>query len=113
MEDFETKLKKLPLAKPSREVRDRIFASEPGGLRIFSLLGRRIPLGWAAVLAIVTGLAGMSVSQLLRPAVEKTVVLQTYVIKAPSEQNPLDFTEASTEFMPGELTVKVKPAEEI
>ena len=116
MEDFELQLRKIPLAKPSREVKERIFASEPGGLRIFSFLGRRIPLGWAAVLAIVTGLAGMSVSQWLRPVAEKTVIVQNYqnyLIKAPSDLNPFDFTEASTEFMPGSLTVKVREPEEI
>jgi len=115
MEDFELQLKKIPLAKPSREVKERIFASEPGRPRVFWFLSRRIPLGWAAVLAIVTGLAGMSVSQWLRPAaVEKTVIVQNYqLIKAPSDQNPFDFTEASTEFMPGKLTVKVREPEEI
>jgi hypothetical protein len=115
MEDFELQLKKIPLAKPSGGVKERIFASEPGGLRIVGMFRRRIPLGWAALFAVLTGVAGMSVSQWLRPAATtaKTVVVQNYIIKAPTEQNPFDFTKASTEFMSGELSVRVKPPEEI
>ncbi|MHC4665578.1 MAG: hypothetical protein ACYS9T_06425 [Planctomycetota bacterium] len=115
MEDFELRLKRISLAKPPGDMKDKIFASEPGGPKILAVFRHRIPLGWAAAFAILTGLAGMSLSQLLRPAAlpGKAVVMQTYIIKAPSEQNPFDFTEASTEFMPGELTVKVREPEEI
>jgi hypothetical protein len=115
MEDFELQLKRIPLAKPSGNLKERIFASEPSGSRIVAIFHRRVPLGWAAVFALLTGLAGMSLSQWLRPEAlpGKAVVVQNYIIKAPSEQNPFDFTEAGTEFMSGELSVKVNPPEEI
>jgi len=113
MDDFELRLKKLPLAKPSSDMKRRIFGGEPSGPGIISIFRRRIPLGWAALIALFAGLMGMYISPWLRPAPlpAKAVIVQ--IIKAPSERNPFDFTEATAEFMPGELTVKVKAPEEI
>ncbi|MHC4060999.1 MAG: hypothetical protein ACYSUC_07425 [Planctomycetota bacterium] len=115
MEDFELRLKRIPLVKPPGDMKEKIFASEPGRPRILGVFRHRIPLGWAAMFAILTGLAGMSLSQWLRPAAVpgKAVVMQTYILEAPSERNPFDFTETGTDFMSGELSVKVKPPEEI
>jgi hypothetical protein len=116
MDDFELRLKRIPLAKPPGDMKDRIFASEPGGPGVLAVFRRRIPLGWAALFAVLTGLAGMSLSQWLRPPAslpEQPVVVQNYIIRAPSERNPFDFTEAAVEFLPGKLDVTVKPAEEI
>jgi len=115
MEDFELQLKKVPLAKPPGNLKERIFASEPGRPRIIAVFRRRVPLGWAALFAVLTGLAGMSASQWVRSAAppEKTVIVQSYIIKAPSEQNPFDFSEPAADFLPGELSVKVEPAKEI
>ncbi|MHC4154657.1 MAG: hypothetical protein ACYST6_07015 [Planctomycetota bacterium] len=67
MDDFELRLKRIPLAKPPGDMKDRIFASEPGGPGVFAVFRRRVPLGWAAMFAVLTGLAGMSLSQWLRP----------------------------------------------
>lgn len=115
MEDFELRLKRIPLVRPPSDMKRKIFGTGPSGPRILAVFRHRIPLGWAAAFAILTGLAGMSLSQWLKPAAVpgKAVVVQNYIIKAPSEQNPFDFTEASTEFMPGKLTVKVREPEEI
>ena len=115
MDDFELRLKRIPLAKPPGDMKERIFASEPGGPRVLAIFRSRVPLGWAAMFAVLTGLAGMSLSQWLRPAAVpgKPVVVQNYIIRAPSERNPFDFTEAAVEFLPGELDVTVKPPEEI
>ena len=110
MDDFELRLKRVRVSRPSGELKKRIFGERSG---IISIFRRRIPLGWAALIALFAGLMGMYISPWLRPAPlpAKAVIVQ--IIKAPSERNPFDFTEATAEFMPGELTVKVKAPEEI
>lgn len=114
MDDFELRLKRIPLAQPPGDMKARIFGSEPSGRRIMAYFGRRIPLSWAAVLALLTGLAGIWLSQWLRgPMPLPSKVVSVQIIKAPSERNLFDFTEPAADFLPGELTVKVKPPEEI
>ncbi|MHC4620613.1 MAG: hypothetical protein ACYTEQ_22935 [Planctomycetota bacterium] len=113
MEDLELRLRTIPLAKPPRDMKKRIFGTEPSGPRIFAIFRRRIPLGWAAALALFAGLTGTYVSPWLRPAPPPAKAVIVQIIKAPSERNPFDFTEAATEFMQGELDVTVKPPEEI
>jgi len=114
MDTFESRLKRLSLAKPSDELRNRIFATSHGRPGLNHIAGIHIPLSWAAVIALITGLVGMNLAQLLRPPLPATQEPGTvYIIQAPSEQNPFDFTETSAQFMPGELTVKVEPPQEI
>jgi hypothetical protein len=114
MDDFELRLKRIPLAKPPGDMKDRIFASEPGGPRVLAIFRRRVPLGWAAMFAVLTGLAGMSLSQWLRPPAslpEQPVIVQ--IIKAPSERNPFNFAEPAADWLGGELTGRVLAPEEI
>jgi hypothetical protein len=113
MDDFELQLKRVALAKPPGDMKERIFGAEPSGPRIIGVFRRRIPLGWAAALALFAGSAGTYVSPWLRPAPPPAKAVIVQIIKAPSERNPFDFTEAATEFMQGELDVTVKPPEEI
>jgi len=114
MDDFEIRLKRIPLAKPPRGMKKRIFDGKPSGLSIGAVLRRRVPLGWAALFAMATGLAGMSLAPWLRPGVPlpaKVVTLQ--IVKSPSEHNLFDFTDTAGEFLPGDLRVTVKPPEEM
>ena len=54
MDDFELRLKRIRLAKPPGDMKERIFASEPEGPRILAIFRRRVPLGWAALFAVLT-----------------------------------------------------------
>lgn len=123
MDDFEARLKRLPLAKPSEDMRRRIFEDKPGPLVFWQrqkrrwfvgLFRRRIPVGWAAVFALAAGIAGMFGSQMWG---EETVPLQPVVhvqiIRSPSDRNLFDFTVPAEDFMPGELIVEVQAPKEI
>ena len=113
MDDFESRLKRIPPAKPSDKLRNRIFATPPARARLTHIFNMPIRLGWAAVIALIAGLVGMNVSHLLTPPPAPRGPGTVYIIQAPSERNPFDFTETSAQFMPGELTVTVKPPQEI
>jgi len=113
MDDFELQLKRIPLAKPPGNLRERIFASEAGGPRILAILRRRVPLGWAAVFALLTGLGGMYLSHWLRPAQLPSTAVIVQIIKSPSERNPFNFTEPAADWLPGEFTGRVLAPEEI
>ena len=124
MDDFEARLKRLPLAKPSEGMRRRIFEDEPGHLVFWrrqkrewfvGLFRRRIPVGWAAAFALAAGIAGMSGSQMWggRAPVPLQPVVHVQIMKSPSDRNLFDFTVPAEDFMPGELTVKVQAPKEI
>ena len=117
MEDFEKQLKSVTLAGPGRDLRGRIFSQEPERVRITDFLSRRIPVGWAAVLAISAGLFGMYMSDYLEmKSMEPRVMNVTnFIITDTSKENFLDFTsdDGIDEFMQGELTVSVDKPEEI
>jgi hypothetical protein len=111
MDDFELQLKGIRLAQPSGDLKRRVFGR---GGRVVELFRWRMPLGWAAVLALFAGLLGMYLSQWLRgpePASSRMVYVQ--IIEAPSERNLFDFTEVGSGFMPGDMDVRVKTPEEI
>ena len=114
MDAFENELKRVSLARPSGELRGRIFADGPQRSWFANVFSVRIPLGWAAAFALITGLAGMNVAQWggggPAPSHRPEAV---YIIQAPSEGNPFDFTESVADFMPGKLTVKVDVPKEI
>jgi hypothetical protein len=112
MDDFESRLKRIPPAKPSDKLRNRIFATPPARAKLTHIFNVPIRLGWAAVIALIAGLVGMNVSQLLTPPAAQQPGT-VYIIRASSERNPFDFTETSAQFMPGELTVTVEPPQEI
>jgi len=114
MDDFELRLKSIALAKPSESMRTRIFGDGPVRLWFAGVFRRRIRLGWAAAFALMTGLAGMSVSQFWsKPASAPPNVLNVQIIRASSSRNPFDFSEPAAEFMPGDITVTVETPKEI
>jgi hypothetical protein len=115
MDDFEAQLKTLPLARPSEDMRRRIFGDKPGGWWFVGVFRRRIPLGWAALFALFAGIAGMFGSQYWKtapaPPLQRAVHVQ--IIKAASDRNIFDFTEPAADFMQGDLTGRIEPPKEI
>ncbi|MHC4212480.1 MAG: hypothetical protein ACYSWP_03800 [Planctomycetota bacterium] len=108
MDNFEKQLKSVALAGPGRDLRDRIFSQQTDRIRFTDFLTRRIPVGWAAVLAISAGLFGMYMSDYLQmKSMEPRVVnVKNFIITNRSQENPFDFTsdDGMGEFMRGELT---------
>jgi hypothetical protein len=117
MDNFEKQLKSVALAGPDRELRGRIFSQEPQRIRFTDFISSRIPVGWAAVLAITAGLFGMYMSDYLKgkSMAPRVVNVKNFIITNTSEDNFLDFTsyDGTDEFMRGELTVSVEDPEEI
>jgi len=115
MDNFERKLKSLPLARPSRGLKNRIFGRTPGIGRFSGLFRQRITLGWAALFAVMTGLMGMYLARLgaVSPQAPRKAAVQIQIIRAASDKNVFDFTEPAVNFMPGRLTGTVETAEEI
>jgi hypothetical protein len=115
MDDFELRLKSIPLAEPPKDMKRRIFGSRPGGSWFVGIFRRRIPVGWAAAFALATGIAGMSGSQMWGggAAAPLQPVVHVQIIRSPSDRNLFDFTEPAADFMPGELTVNVQAPKEI
>lgn len=107
MEDFEKKLKSVALAGPGKDLRGRIFSQQPERIRFTDFLRRRIPIGWAAVLAICAGLFGMYMSDYIQMKSMKprVVNVQNFIMTNPSQKNPFDFTsdDGMGEFMRGDL----------
>jgi hypothetical protein len=115
MEELEAKLRQLPLAKPSGQLKQRIFAHQRSGIDFVSIFRIKVSLGWAAMLALCACLSGMYISNYLNARSEEPRVVNVQIIEAPSERNFLDFTsdDGPGEFMPGDLTVTVEQEQEI
>jgi hypothetical protein len=95
-------------------LKGRIFGSEPGRRGIIRFLSRRIPVGWAAVFALFAGLAGMYLSQWLRPAAATpSGTLTVQIVPAASDRNIFDFTQSAGDWLSGDLTGRIVPPEEI
>ena len=115
MEKFERRLKELRLASPSADLRGRIFGSTMQRIWFAAVLGRRVAVGWAALFALATGIAGMVVSQSVwdkRPE-RVTSAVRVSIVESASKRNLFDLTEPAAAFLPGELTVKKKTPKEI
>jgi len=119
MEDFELQLKRLRLARPSKDMKERIFGRDQRSGGVVSLFRFRIPLGWAAVLVVLAGLSGGYFNQLFSVATQGPSK-QVYVVQlvgASSERgNALDFTtfEPADSWMDGEVVVTIDdPPQEI
>ena len=117
MDNFELQLKKLALARPSKDMKDRIFGREQRSGGIVDLFRFRIPLGWAAVFVISAGLIGMYTSDYLQTeSMEPRVVnVHNLIMTNTSEENPFDFTsnDGMDDFMPGDLKLTIEKPEEI
>jgi len=110
MDDFETRLKRLPLAEPPVDLKKKIFGTGPKRFGTLSFVRFRIPVGWAALFALATGILGMTVSQWLGPIAEGKIHRQTEIrlIESASNMNMFDFSGSERDFMPGKLTVNVE-----
>ena len=115
MDDFERRLKMLPLAGPTEGMKRRIFGDRPGRLWFVEVFRLRIPLGWAAVFALFAGIAGMfgSLRVPSKPAPPLQPTVYDQILKSPSDRNLFDFTIPAEDFMQGELTVNVQAPKEI
>lgn len=114
MDDFERRLKMLPLAGPTEGMKRRIFGDRPGRLWFVEVFRRRIPLGWAAAFALLAGIAGMFGSQFLSPkAAPPQRAVHVQIISAASDRNIFDFTEPAADFMQGDMTGRIEPPKEI
>jgi hypothetical protein len=119
MDKFEKMLADLPLAKPSSDLRQRIFGgmAEPVAERRWfrDILRHGVPLAWAASIAIIAGLAGaMLVS---RPGqTEKPMMMvsaeQTVTVQLEADKNVFDFTSQKVESIYDDVDVDVSVDEE-
>jgi hypothetical protein len=114
MKDIEDGLRSLSTPEPSEDLRTRIFGERPARRGWGHVLDVRVPLPWAAVFALATGLAGFTTAQLgakAPPAVGPTAgaaVVQVKVVEASAARHVFDFTEPSQDFLPGNLRVRVE-----
>jgi hypothetical protein len=118
MNDLESRLKDMPLAKPSPPLRQRIFAGMPdrrrrrGPASIFQV---RIPLGWAAAAAILMGVVGFmaarqSGSNLPQtPAPRGSTTVEVQIVEVPAGQRHFfDFTGTRDDFLPRDSEVRIE-----
>jgi len=128
MDSFERKLRSLPLAKPSDSLRDRIFGGSAGqestAKRVGPwhpasgvVFGRQIALGWAAVVALVTALAGFVLGNLSGGVSPQGRAMQSNIevriVEAASDWHNFDLTTSPTNFLTGDVHVEVETQQEI
>ena len=119
MKNFEDRLKRLPMCKPSRELRERIFGKETPRSALRSIIYGRIPVAWAAAVSIVMGFVGflmaflwVETTQPGAPIREASMNVQI-IYQAPETSHVFDFTEAAMDFLPGDVQVRVKSNGEV
>jgi hypothetical protein len=118
MDSFEKRLSDLPLARPSAELKARIFGSMIGGMKQVPLLTRVLHYGvslrWAAVIAVVTGLAGATLMHSFDRAASPVMVPaeQTVTVQLDSDKNLFDFTRTRVESVYDDCDVAVTIDEE-
>jgi hypothetical protein len=119
MDKFERQLADLPLAKPSSDLKQRIFGGvgEPVANRSWlrGFLRHGVSVGWAASIAIVAGLAGAllvsSPAEIDRPMM-MVPAEQTVTIQLEAEKNIFDFTRPNIESIYDDIDVDVTVDEE-
>ena len=112
MDRFEKRLKSLPLARPPESLKRRIFGSDINQADWRGLCQRSINLGWAASLSLAAGLIGFFLASLFQasnPEIRSTMTptLNIQIIERESAQNVLDFTRPNSEFLTGEISIRV------
>jgi hypothetical protein len=122
MNDLESQLKEMPLAKPSPRLWQRIFDGMPETQMPerrrkgpASIVQVRIPLGWAAAAAILMGLAGFvaarqSGSNLPQtPAPRGSTTVEVQIVEVPAGQRHFfDFTGTTEDFLPRDSQIRVE-----
>jgi hypothetical protein len=119
MDEFERQLAKLPLARPSAGLKQRIFGGMDEQVTrrswLRGVLRHGVSLGWAASLAVAAGLAGaLIVGSSSQP--DKPLMMipaeQTVTIQLESEKNVFDFTRTNVESIYDDVDVAVTTDEE-
>jgi len=118
MDNFENQLKQISLRKPSAQLRQRIFNEEIRSSEFTGFLARRIPLGWAALFALLVGLAGYALAYLTRPQANLSASLtastvDVQIVETGTDRNFFDFSHPSGDMLPGELIATVELNEEV
>lgn len=114
MQDFEDRLKTLPMCKPSEELRERIFGKKTRQSALRSIVYTRIPVAWAAAVSIALGLVGFFIAFMWVTAIQQESPIRTETVnvqiiyQAPETSHIFDFTEATMDFLPGDVKVQVK-----
>jgi hypothetical protein len=119
MDSFEKQLARLPLARPSAGLRQRIFgnmnesAARPSWYAVVFRHG--VPIAWAASIAIVAGLAGALLTHSLRNGASTVTMMPveaSVTVQLESEKNIFDFTRPGAESMYDDIEVAVSVDEE-
>ncbi len=119
MQDFEDRLRSLPMREPSHELRKRIFGKKTRQSALRSIICRRIPVAWAAAVSIAIGLVGFLIAFLWITAIQPGAPIRTETVnvqiiyQAPETSHVFDFTEAAMDFLPGDVKVQVKSNGEV
>lgn len=119
MKDFEDRLKRLPICKPSDELRERIFGKETPRSALRSILCGRIPVAWAAGASVAMGVVGFLIAFLWIPATQRETPIREasmnvqIIYQAPKTPHVFDFTETAVDFLPGDVNVQVKSHGEV
>lgn len=128
MDSFERRLRSLPPVKPSDSLRDRIFEGSAGHKSTAKRVGpwrpvsrivfsRRIALGWAAAVALTTGLAGFVLGDLSGGASPQDLATQSNIevriVEAASDRHNFDLTTTPADFLTGDVRVEVETQQEI
>lgn len=112
MDPFEEDLRNLPWRKPSKELRERLFAdSDEETTIIQGSLGRWASLGWAAAVTISMGLlvrvlwpADSEIANAVPPVIHEDVP----TLEIASRHTFFDFTTGIDDTWAGSLTLKIE-----
>lgn len=119
MQDFEDRLRSLPMREPSDELRGRIFGKKTRQSALRSIICRRIPVAWAAAVSIVMGFVGFFIAFMWVTAIQPESPIRAasvnvqIIYQAPETPHVFDFTEAAMDFLPGDVQVRVKSNGEV
>ena len=119
MKDFEDRLRSLPMREPSHELRGRIFGKKTRQSALRSIVYTRIPVAWAAAVSIVMGFVGFFIGFMWVTAIQPESPIRAasvnvqIIYQAPRTPHVFDFTEAATDFLPGDVNVRIKSNGEV
>ena len=118
MDDMEKLLKQISLMKPSAGLRQRIFDEQARPSWFAGIFARRIPLGWAAMLALFVGLAGYALASLSnarmnQPTAPVSAGVDVQIVETGTGRNFFDFSHPNGDMLPGELITVVDMNEEV
>jgi len=116
MDELESRLRSLPLRRPSPGLDDRVFGSaRPAGAGAERQAGRspaRVPLWSAAAAAILMGLLGYGLRWLTAPAAAERrpalpIVTTEIIVRPAADAMPFDFTRPSDPWLEGPLQAEL------